>query len=332
MALNLEYLRIFYAVARHKSISRAAAELHLSQPTVTKELRRLEEQLGFHLFLRHSRGVRLTHEGEYLLRQLEPGMKSLLKTEAEAEKMRNLDGGIIRVNYNTEATKAILSDHLKDFLNAYPGFVIDSCIAQRSMICSLLNQGIVDISLGHRPASFLVDHRLDDAPISLWKPETLEGYSLGVFEDLFLVGPPLAHLAEKPVSLEDLAPYPFVFQRKLDVVGQQMYLDSIPQSEDIRARNFCTEDLYAMFKLIQLEPRIAVTSMLSTRQYKQIPGLVPLKIKEPLLKAEYLLHFSKQSPPCLAAAALIDYLLNSSYFSIKKLEHPQNSTVIPVNQ
>ena len=321
MALNLEYLRIFHTVARHKSISRAAEELHLSQPTVTKELRRLEEQLGFYLFLRHSRGVRLTHEGEYLLRQLEPGMKALLKTESEAERLRNLDGGIIRVNYNTHSTQSVLSDYLKDFLDAYPGFVIDSCIAQRSMICTLLDQGVVDISLGHRPASFAVDHRLDDAPISQWKPETLAGYSLGVFEDVLLVGPPLAHLTESAHNLNELASYPLIFQRKLDIVGQNMYSSRIGQTEEARARNFCTEDLLALFRLIQHEPYIAVISSLGERQYKKVPDLYPLQITEPLLKSEYLLHFSRQSPPCLAAAALIDYLLASSSFDCKKLEH-----------
>lgn len=321
MALNLEYLRIFHSVARHKSISRAAAELHLSQPTVTKELRRLEEQLGFHLFFRHSRGVRLTHEGEYLLRQLEPGMKALLKTESEAERLRNLDGGIIRVNYNTHSTQTILSDYLDDFLTAYPGFVIDSCIAQRSMICTLLDQGVVDISLGHRPASFAVEHRLDDAPVPQWRPENLAGYSLGVFEDVLLVGPPLAHLAQGPLSLKDLSSYPLIFQRKLDHVGQNLYSNAISQDANAKARNFCTEDMLALFRLIQHEPYIAVVSSLGKRQYKKVPDLFPLQTIEPLLKSEYLLHFSRQSPPCLAAAALIDYLLASSAFDIKKLEH-----------
>lgn len=321
MALNLEYLRIFYTVARHKSISRAARELHLSQPTVTKELRRLEEQLGFHLFFRHSRGVRLTHEGEYLLRQLEPGMKALLKTESEAERLGKLDGGIIRVNYNTLSTQTILSDYLNDFLDAYPGFVIDSCIAQRSMICTLLDQGVVDISLGHRLASFAVDHRLDDAPVSQWKPESLAGYSLGLFEDVLLVGPPLAHLTESAHNLAELASYPLIFHRKQDIVGQNMYSAAISQTEEAKARNFCTEDLLALFRLIQHEPYIAVVSSLGERQYKKVPNLYPLQITHPLLKSEYLLHFSRQSPPCLAAASLIDYLLASSSFEIKKLEH-----------
>ena len=321
MALNLEYLRIFHAVARHKSISRAAEELHLSQPTVTKELRRLEEQLGFHLFFRHSRGVRLTHEGDYLLRQLEPSMKALLKTEHEAEKLRDLDGGIIRINYNTHSTQTILSDYLQDFLAAYPGFVLDSCIAQRSMICSLLDQGIVDISLGHRPASFAVDHRLDDAPISQWRPETLAGYSLGVFEDVFLVGPPLAHLTGSARNLNELASYPLIFQRKMDRMGQNLYSDMLSQTESARTQNFCTEDLLALFEIVLQKPCIGVVSSLGHRQYEKIPELAPLQITAPLMKSEYLLQFSRQSPPCLAASALIDYLLSSSYFEINPLEH-----------
>ena len=225
------------------------------------------------------------------------------------------------MNYNTHSTQTVLSDYLKDFLDAYPGFVIDSCIAQRSMICTLLDQGVVDISLGHRPASFAVDHRLDDAPISQWQPENLAGYSLGLFEDVLLVGPPLAHLAKSARNLTDLSSFPLIFQRKMDHIGQNIYSSTIGQTEEAKAHNFCTEDLLALFRLIQQEPYIAVVSSLSERQYKKFPDLIPLQITEPLLKSEYLLHFSKKSPPCLAAAALIDYLLASSSFDIKKLEH-----------
>ncbi len=63
----LSHLETFAAVAQHLSLTRAAAELHLSQPAVTQHIASLEQELDCRLFERHGRGVRLTVEGERLL-------------------------------------------------------------------------------------------------------------------------------------------------------------------------------------------------------------------------------------------------------------------------
>ncbi len=66
MEQNLSSYRIFYAVANTENISRAAKELYISQPAISKSIQKLEENLGVKLFERSSRGVTLTPEGELL--------------------------------------------------------------------------------------------------------------------------------------------------------------------------------------------------------------------------------------------------------------------------
>ena len=66
MDINLEYYKIFYFVARHQSITLAAEALSISQPAVSQAVKHLENALRCVLFLRMSRGVRLTREGEML--------------------------------------------------------------------------------------------------------------------------------------------------------------------------------------------------------------------------------------------------------------------------
>lgn len=328
MALNLEYLRLFHAVARHKSISRAAEELHLSQPTVTKELKKLEEQAGFPLFLRHSRGVSLTQEGEYLLRRLDGVMQELLKTEAETENLRGLRSGIVRVSFSSAVTESVLSGVMGAFREKYPGIQILSCVAPRGLMCPMLNQGLVDLAFGHRPATFRSLDRLDSARTPLWQPETLNGYSLGVFKDVVAVGPRLAHLARNPLSLEDLAPYPILFQRYMDDLGRNYYLNRIPQAPDTRENNLVVEDLKVLFRLLRTGSWVSIFSSISTALYPEEP-LFPLPVSGIELASEYLLYYSKQSPPCLAALALMDFVANYPVFTVKEIDLAVPTKFVP---
>lgn len=65
MEQNLSQYRIFYAVAKAGNISRAAKELYISQPAISKSISKLEDSLNTVLFTRNSRGVQLTDEGQY---------------------------------------------------------------------------------------------------------------------------------------------------------------------------------------------------------------------------------------------------------------------------
>lgn len=319
MALNLEYLRLFHAVARHKSISRAAEELHLSQPTVTKELKKLEEQAGFPLFLRHSRGVSLTQEGEYLLRRLDGVMQELLKTEAETENLRGLRSGIVRVSYSSAVTESVLAGVMDAFRETYPGIQILPCVAPRGLMCPMLNQGLVDLAFGHRPTTFHATARLDSARTPLWQPETLNGYSMGVFKDVVVAGPQLAHLARQPMRLEDLAPYPILFQRYMDDLGRNYYLNHIPQTPAVRENNLVVEDVKVLFHLLRTGPWVSIFSSISTALYPEEP-LVTLPVSGINHASEYLLYYSKQSPPCLAALALMDFVSNYPAFTMKETD------------
>lgn len=76
MDINLEYYKIFYYVAGRQSITLAAAELSISQPAVSQAVKHLEEALSCALFVRTSKGVRLTKEGEMLFSYVERGYET----------------------------------------------------------------------------------------------------------------------------------------------------------------------------------------------------------------------------------------------------------------
>ena len=64
MNVDLELYRVFYVVAKHKHMTRASEELHISQPAISQSIKKLEEQLGGTLFLRSNKGMELTEEGK----------------------------------------------------------------------------------------------------------------------------------------------------------------------------------------------------------------------------------------------------------------------------
>ncbi len=77
MEEHLNLYRIFYTVANTENISRAARQLFISQPSLSKALKKLESDLGVTLFIRSSRGVRLTEEGKLLYDYVREAFSSL---------------------------------------------------------------------------------------------------------------------------------------------------------------------------------------------------------------------------------------------------------------
>ena len=86
--MELRVLQYFLAVARENSISGAAEFLHLSQPTLSRQLKELEEELGKQLFIRGNRRITLTEEGMILRKRAEEVVELIRKTENEIAGVR----------------------------------------------------------------------------------------------------------------------------------------------------------------------------------------------------------------------------------------------------
>ena len=108
MDIALDYYRIFEAVARHRSFTRAAEALVNSQPNLTRAVHNLEAELGCRLFLRSSRGVELTPEGEALYAHVTAAMEQLRAGEAELQRQRELRSGMVSIACSETALHAVL--------------------------------------------------------------------------------------------------------------------------------------------------------------------------------------------------------------------------------
>ena len=87
MNINLEYYKIFYYIAKNKNITKAATELNISQPAISRMLKTLENQLNCVLFIRQKRGVILTKEGKELYNQISNNIFEIINAENNFKKI-----------------------------------------------------------------------------------------------------------------------------------------------------------------------------------------------------------------------------------------------------
>ena len=167
MEQHLTQYRIFYAVARAGNISRAAKELFISQPAISKSISKLEESLGMALFIRNSRGVSLTAEGQVLFQHVEAAFEALERGENELKQIQNLHIGQLKIGVSNTLCKYILLPYLKGFIAQYPHvrILIESQDTARTI--SMLEQQKLDIGLiaepkNRRSLSFLPVMRIED--------------------------------------------------------------------------------------------------------------------------------------------------------------------------
>lgn len=89
MNINFEYYKVFYIIAKNKNITKAAKELNISQPTISRMLKTMEEQLNTKLFIRKTKGVILTQEGNELYRLIANNIDNIMKAENDFSKIIN---------------------------------------------------------------------------------------------------------------------------------------------------------------------------------------------------------------------------------------------------
>ena len=115
MNISLDYYKIFYVVAKSGNITKAANELNISQPAISKCIKLLEQQLCGQLFVRTKRGVNLTEEGKEFYKYIEQAMEFINNAEHKFSEMVNLDTGLIKIGISTTLTKKYLMPFIELF-------------------------------------------------------------------------------------------------------------------------------------------------------------------------------------------------------------------------
>ena len=143
----LSSYRIFNAVAEAGNLSKAAKELFISQPAISKAVSKLEQSLSVKLFTRNSRGVKLTEEGALLYEYTCSAFESLRRGEESIKKIHTLGMGHIKIGVSTTLCKHLLLPYLQGFMEAYPHIRLSIECHSTKETLALLEEGKLDIGL-----------------------------------------------------------------------------------------------------------------------------------------------------------------------------------------
>ena len=145
--MELRVLRYFLAVAREQSITAAAETLHITQPTLSKQLRELEEELGKKLFTRGNRKITLTEEGMFLRKRAQEIVELADKTEADfAAGVGSVSGDIFIGSGETGAVR-YLGRTLYQMRSIYPGVRFHLFSGNGEDVSDRLDKGLIDFAL-----------------------------------------------------------------------------------------------------------------------------------------------------------------------------------------
>ena len=146
-AMEIRTLRHFLAVAREENMTRAAERLHVSQPTLSKQIQSLEEELGRKLFVRRSFHIELTEEGRLLRRRAEDLISLADKIAGEFTALDDVTGGDVHFGLAESYQIRYLAREIKRLKGLYPGLRYHISSGDTEQVTEKLDRGLLDFAV-----------------------------------------------------------------------------------------------------------------------------------------------------------------------------------------
>lgn len=195
MYIGYDYYRIFYYVAKYGNVTQAARVLLNNQPNLTRAVKTLESELGCPLFIRSNRGMKLTPEGERLLRHIRIAIENIEAGEAEIIESRNLERGSVFVAASEVALHCVLLPVLKKYRSLYPGIKLKISNHSTPQAIDAIKNGFADIAVVTTPT--LPSAMLDEITVRK-------------FREVAVCSSAFSELWGRKVSFEELLSYPLI--------------------------------------------------------------------------------------------------------------------------
>ena len=149
--MEIRVLKYFLMVAREENITKAAELLHITQPTLSRQIQQLEEELGVKLFQRSNHSIRLTEDGMLLKRRAQEIVALTDKTEKEFQHKEDSVSGEISIGSGETKSVHELAELISLFREEYPAVSYDFYTANADDIKERLDRGLLDIGLLAEP-------------------------------------------------------------------------------------------------------------------------------------------------------------------------------------
>lgn len=149
--IDLNLYKVFYSVAMTGNITKAAENLYISQPAVTKSIRQLESSLGGALFIRTKKGVTLTEEGKVLLEYVKNILEEAKNAQNKFNSLIQLEEGRIHIGASATVSKHFLMPYLEEFHRLYPNIEIEITNELTTNLVKGLRNGYIDFLVTNLP-------------------------------------------------------------------------------------------------------------------------------------------------------------------------------------
>lgn len=287
--MEVRVLRYFLTVAREENITKAADVLHITQPTLSRQLAQLEEEVGVKLFSRGSKNFSLTNEGYLLRRRAEEILELVDKTEKElAGHGENVEGNV-SIGCGDLGNLQVLSDLIQSFHLKYPAVTFDLYTATAEHVKEQMERGLIDIGL-------LLE------PIDMVKFEFIR---LKQKEEWVVAMHPESPLAElEHITAKDLKDQPLILPHRLNIQSElaQWFGSDYDQLQRLLTSNLPSSSSVLVHN--KLAYSLIIKGSVSYWDAKKITYR-PLY---PELLAQSVIAWKRQQPFSLAAEKFIEHI------------------------
>ncbi len=247
MNINLELYKVFLSVAKNENITKAANELMISQPGVSKSIKNLEEQLNCSLFVRTKSGVYLTKEGKLFYSKLSDAMELIDNAEKSLMEMINMECGYINIGISNTLTRNFLLEYLEEFHKLYPKIKIKIYTNPTSELLIKARNGVIDFIILNLPYDI---------------PNDFNTKKLKTIQDCFVANSNYSYLKGKIIRLNELNNYPLILMSKGS--NTRYFLDEFCLSNNI---NLVPEMELASYSLVTHFTKIGLGIGLVTKNF-----------------------------------------------------------------
>lgn len=287
--MEIRVLRYFLAVAREEGINRAAEVLHITQPTLSRQLSQLEDEVGVKLFHRGSKKITLTNEGILLRRRAEEILSLVDRTERELVEQDELVEGRIVIGGGELAAMQVLPEIIESFREKYPLVTFDIFMGNADLVKEQMEKGLIDIGV-----------LLEPIDIEKFEFIRLQGKERWVV----LMRPDDALAGKESVCAKDLENKPLILPRRTNVKNElSNWFGALFQEQQVLFTSNLTTN-----SALMVQRGLAYSIV--------IEGSIPFWNKEkiayrplcPELTANSVLAWKKQQPFSLAATKFIEHM------------------------
>ncbi|WP_167958348.1 LysR family transcriptional regulator [Anaerosporobacter faecicola] len=295
MDINYELYKVFYFVGKTLSFSEASKELFISQSAVSQSIKVLEKRLNQTLFIRSTKRVKLTKEGEMLFKHIEPAINLISRGESQIMEAGTLNGGQLRIGASDTICRYYLVPFLNDFHQKYPKVHIKVTNGTSLQCVELLETNQVDLIVVNSPNSRL--NSINNVT------------EVGTFRDVFIANKNYFPTVDREMTLTDLRNYPILMLDKHSTTSEFLHSLFLQQSIDLApAIELNSNDLLIDMARIGLGVAFVPDYCVNNLKHQDNDDMIILNMKEELPMRKLVAAYSNQIPLTAASQYFLDQL------------------------